>query len=107
MTAIVTDRLSQAQSRFRSIRSVPVWGTAFLAVTGYLVLIEGLLQLAYGKIDIPFVDVGFLEIGFGAQAIPREVFLQSAVVGALYALVAMGLIVVYRANQVINFAQAQ
>ena len=70
-------------------------------------LIEGLLQLAYGKIDIPFVDVGFLEIGFGEQAIPREVFLQSAVVGALYALVAMGLIVVYRANQVINFAQAQ
>ena len=28
-------------------------------------------------------------------------------IGALYALVAMGLIVVYRANQVINFAQAQ
>jgi branched-chain amino acid transport system permease protein len=99
--------IASARSRFQRIRAIPVWGTLFLAVVGYLVLIEGVLQLAYGKIDIPFVDIGFLEIGFGERAIPREVFLQSAVVGALYALVAMGLIVVYRANQVINFAQAQ
>ena len=99
--------IASARSRFQRIRAIPVWGTLFLAVVGYLVLIEGVLQLAYGKIDIPFVDIGLLEIGFGDRAIPREVFLQSAVVGALYALVAMGLIVVYRANQVINFAQAQ
>jgi len=106
-TAPLVDGFLSARSRFRQIRAIPVWGTAFLAVAGYLVLIEGFLQLAYGKIDIPFIEIGFLEVGFGEQAIPREVFLQSAVVGALYALVAMGLIVVYRANQVINFAQAQ
>jgi branched-chain amino acid transport system permease protein len=35
------------------------------------------------------------------------VFIDGAVIGSLYALVAMGLILVYRANRIINFAQAQ
>jgi len=108
MSAVAAmDAVRSGTDALRRIRAVPGWGLVALAVGGYVVLIEGVLQLAYGKVDIPFVDVGFLELGFGDQAIPREVFLQSAVVGALYALVAMGLIVVYRANQVINFAQAQ
>ena len=37
---------------------------------------------------------------------PIGVYLQGAVVGTLYALVAMGLVLVYRSNRIINFAQA-
>ena len=42
----------------------------FLAVVGYLVLIEGVIQVLYGKIDIPFVEVGLLEFGLGTPADP-------------------------------------
>ncbi len=101
------EMIAAARREFTRIREIPGWGLLFLAVVGYVVLIEGVLQALYGKIDIPFVDLGPLEFGLGTQPIPREIFLQAAVIGSLYALVAMGLIVVYRANQVINFAQAQ
>ena len=99
--------INRGRREFARIRAIPGWGILFLAVVGYVVLIEGVLQALYGKIDIPFVDLGPLEFGLGDRAIPREIFMQAAVIGALYALVAMGIIVVYRANQVINFAQAQ
>src|SRR5439155_18344517 len=39
--------------------------------------------------------------------IPHGVMLGGAVIGALYGLVAMGLILVYKANRIISFAQAQ
>ncbi len=102
-----TTTVAGLQERWRSLRGVPVWGTLALAAAGYVVLFEVVLALLVGRIDLPFVDVGFLEVGLGDQAIPREVYLQGAVIGALYALVAMGLIVIFRANQIINFAQAQ
>jgi branched-chain amino acid transport system permease protein len=73
----------------------------------YVLGIELATQAIFGMIDIPFVDVPALEVGFGARPITRGVFLEGAVIGALYAFVAMGLILVYRANRIINFAQAQ
>jgi branched-chain amino acid transport system permease protein len=41
------------------------------------------------------------------SSIPPEVIANGMVLGSLYALVAIGLILVYRANRIINFAQAQ
>src|SRR5438045_8803618 len=38
---------------------------------------------------------------------PRGEFLWGAIVGLLYAMVAFGLILVHRANRIINFAQAE
>jgi branched-chain amino acid transport system permease protein len=73
---------------------------------GYVVLVEGGLQALFGHIDIPFVDIPALEIGRKADSIPRGVIIGGMVIGSLYALVAMGIILVYRANRVINFAQA-
>ena len=77
-----------------------IWGTVLRAVLGYVVLVEGLVQLAFGKVPL-------LGIGGGTGPIPRGVFLIGAVIGTLYALVGMGIILVYRANRIINFAQAQ
>src|SRR5688500_17550656 len=37
---------------------------------------------------------------------PVGVYLQGAIVGSLYGLIAVGLVLVYRANRIINFAQA-
>ncbi|MGH2684626.1 MAG: branched-chain amino acid ABC transporter permease, partial [Actinomycetota bacterium] len=87
----------------------PLAGPLLKAVVGYVVLVEGVVQLLFGRIDIPNVDLPFLEhsLSTRGEAIPRGVFLQGAVIGSLYALVATGLILVYRANRIINFAQAQ
>ena len=37
---------------------------------------------------------------------PLGVYLNGAIIGSLYGLVAVGLILIYRANRIINFAQA-
>jgi branched-chain amino acid transport system permease protein len=73
----------------------------------YVGLIQIGLQLLFGRVDIPFVEVGLIEIGRQTKPIPPEVLANGMVLGSLYALVAMGLILVYRANRIINFAQAQ
>jgi branched-chain amino acid transport system permease protein len=78
----------------------PLYGFALRAVLGYLVLVEGAIQLFFGQSPL----LGF---GFRGSPIPRGVFFNGIVIGTLYALVAMGLILVYRANRIINFAQAQ
>lgn len=85
----------------------PVWGHRIAGpilrgVLAYLLLVEGAVQIVFGR-----VDLGFVEFGAKAAAVPRGVFVGGAVVGALYGLVAMGLILVYRASRIINFAQAQ
>ena len=41
------------------------------------------------------------------QHLPMGIVLLGAVFGSLYALIAMGLVLVYRANRVVNFAQAE
>lgn len=85
----------------------PRFGPAFKVVVLYLVLVEGVVQFVFGRIDIPGVELGFLEHGVKDRPLPRGLFIQGAVIGSLYALVALGLILVYRANRIINFAQAQ
>src|SRR5437870_3004590 len=84
-----------------------VVGPILRIVLAYILLVEVATQLIFGRIDIPDMHVAFLERGRYAQSIPRGVLVGGAVIGALYGLVAMGLILVYRANRIINFAQAQ
>lgn len=91
----------------RSAWDHPRFGWLFKAAVLYVGLIGIALQLLFGRVEIPFVEIGFLEIGRGKRSIPPEVIANGMVLGSLYALVAMGLILVYRANRVINFAQAQ
>ena len=79
----------------------PTGGPALRFVLAYLVFIEIGVQLLFGRIDI-----GFLDVGRRSAPVPHGVFVNGAVVGCLYSLVAIGLILVYRANRVINFAQA-
>jgi branched-chain amino acid transport system permease protein len=85
----------------------PRFGWLFKAVVLYVGLIQVGLQLLFGQVDIPFVTIGLLEIGRAEKAIPPEVIANGMVLGSLYSLVAMGLILVYRGNRIINFAQAQ
>ena len=98
---------ASAAATFGAAWRHPAWGLVLRAVLGYVVLVEIVVQLLIGRIDIPGADIGWLEVGTRSAAIPRGVFLQGAVVGSLYALVGMGLILVYRANRIVNFAQAQ
>jgi branched-chain amino acid transport system permease protein len=94
----------------------PRYGWAVKAVVLYVGLIEVGLQLLFGEVRLPFipfaslvfgVDVGIITIGRGDSPIPPEVIVNGMVLGSLYSLVAMGLILVYRGNRIINFAQAQ
>ena len=73
-------------------------------VVGYVVLVEGVVQLIFGRVHLPLVGAYF---GRYDSAVPRGIFVGGAVIGALYGLVGMGIILVYRANRIINFAQAQ
>ncbi len=82
-------------------------GPALRVVLAYVLLIEIVDQYLFGRIDIPNFHVTWLEVGRYQDAIPRGVLLGGAVIGALYGLIAMGLILVYKANRIINFAQAQ
>lgn len=79
----------------------PRWGLPLRVVVGYLVFVEIVLQLFFGR-----VRLGPLSFGRMEQAVPVGIVLNGAVVGSLYALVAIGIILVYRANKIINFAQA-
>ncbi len=80
----------------------PVWGTATRVVLAYLVLVEIGVQLVFGRIQL-----GPLDIGLQSSDIPRALFLNGALTGLLYGLLGMGLILIYKANRIINFAQAQ
>jgi branched-chain amino acid transport system permease protein len=95
--------MSQLQTLWRH----RVAGPVLRAVLAYVVLIEIADQWLFGRIDIPNAHISWLEVGRYPDAIPRGVLLGGAVIGALYGLVAMGLILIYKANRIINFAQAQ
>lgn len=70
--------------------------------------------LAWGaRIRGPVLQIALLVVGLPlavsvlfSRDPPLGVYLNGVVIGSLYALVAMGLILVYRANRIINFAQA-
>jgi branched-chain amino acid transport system permease protein len=96
--------VKDAYRRGRSAIS-PVWdhrtlGPALKVALGFVLIIEGLLQFQFGRVPI-------LGIGHGRGPIPLEILLLGLVYGSLYALIGMGVILVYRANRIINFAQAQ
>jgi branched-chain amino acid transport system permease protein len=83
----------------------PVWdhrvlGPALKVLLGYVLIVQGLLQYLFGKVPI-------VHAGRGAHIIPTEILLLGVVYGSLYALIGMGVILVYRANRIVNFAQAQ
>lgn len=79
-----------------------VAGPALKVVVAYVLLVEVGVQLVFGRLQWFGLDVGFQ-----SGTVPRAIFLNGAAIGMLYALLGMGLILVYRANRIINFAQAQ
>ncbi len=103
--------MSTATARLGSIE-VPetikhVWehrvaGPVLRVLLVYLVAVEGITQFVFGRITL-----GPLDIGLQSGATPRFIFINGALIGLLYGLLGMGLILVYRANRIINFAQAQ
>lgn len=80
----------------------PTWGTAIRLLLAYVVLVEIGVQLVFGRIEL-----GPLDVGLRPSDIPRALFLNGALTGLLYGLLGMGLILIYKANRIINFAQAQ
>lgn len=70
-----------------------------LAGLGAAFALYACLQILFGRLPL-------LDLGFGRAPVPAGIFAYGAVVGSLYALVAFGLILTYRANRAINFAQA-
>jgi branched-chain amino acid transport system permease protein len=96
--------LGSSLRRARALIS-PVWdhrilGPVIKVVLGFVLIVEVLLQFQFGRVPL-------LGIGNGRGPIPLEIMLLGLVYGSLYALIGMGLILVYRANRIINFAQAQ
>lgn len=89
-------------SRARDVWNHPRYGAAVKVVVAYVLLIEIGIQLVFGKVTLFGLNVGRYDL-----AVPRGEILGGAVIGVLYALIGMGLILVYRANRIINFAQAQ
>ena len=86
----------------QSVLNHRIAGPAIKLVVAYVVLIEIAVQFVFGRIQWFGLD-----IGFQSGTVPRAIFLNGAAIGMLYALLGMGLILVYRANRIINFAQAQ
>ena len=94
----------RAAEGLRAALAHPRWGPLLVALIAYFVVVEGIVQLIFGRVEVPLI--GF-DVGRYDLPVPRGEILGGAVLGALYGLVAMGLILVYRANRIINFAQAQ
>jgi len=80
----------------------PRLGPPLKLLVAYAVLVEGAVQLVFGRLELLGLGLGLRD-----EAVPRAIFLNGATIGLLYGLLGMGLILVYRANRIINFAQAQ
>ncbi len=101
-TLRLPDPMRALSERVRDLWNHPRFGVAVKIVVAYVLLIEVAIQLVFGKLSVLGVTMGRYDL-----AVPRGEILGGAVIGALYALVGMGIILVYRANRIINFAQAQ
>ena len=84
----------------RDVWSHRVVGPVLRVLLVYVVAIEGITQLVFGRIS-----AGPLDIGLQSTPTPRYIFINGALIGLLYGLLGMGLILVYRANRIVNFAQ--
>jgi branched-chain amino acid transport system permease protein len=103
MTATVTaPELTGPRAALAKAWRHPRVGTPLKLLVAYVALIEILVQVVFGRLQI-----GPIDLGLRGAAVPRAIFLNGATIGLLYGLLGMGLILVYRANRIINFAQAQ
>src|SRR5689334_10461401 len=96
MTAII----KPARSAIAPVWDHRIFGPALKIVLGYVLVVQVVLQFLFGKVPI-------LHVGRGEHVISTEIVMLGLVYGSLYALLGMGIILVYRANRIINFAQAQ
>ena len=80
----------------------PLHGFALRVLVGYLLVVQVLVQFVFGQ--VPLLGIG---LGLRESPIPHGVLVNGLVIGSLYSLIGMGIILVYRANRIINFAQAQ
>lgn len=92
----------QVKTQWHRVADHRVAGPVVKLVIAYVVLIEVVVQVVFGQLAL-----GPLTIGIRDVPVPRAIFVNGAIIGLLYALLGMGLILVYRANRIINFAQAQ
>jgi branched-chain amino acid transport system permease protein len=98
VTAVLERPQGLALRAWRDRRS----GPALKLLVAYVVLIEVVVQVVFGRLRL-----GPFDVGLRGNPVPRAIFLNGATIGLLYGLLGMGLILVYRANRIINFAQAQ
>jgi hypothetical protein len=96
----MTATMQQARKAISPVWDHRVWGPALKVVIGYVLIVQIGLQYLFGKMPL-------LHIGRGDHIIPTEIVILGLVYGSLYGLIGMGIILVYRANRIINFAQAQ
>jgi branched-chain amino acid transport system permease protein len=96
----VTSTFRRGRAAIAPVWDHRIWGPVLKAVLLFVVVVEGVLQYQFGRVPV-------LGVGHGRGPIPVEIMLLGLVFGSLYALIGMGLILVYRANRIINFAQAQ
>jgi branched-chain amino acid transport system permease protein len=92
--------VSELLDRARGLWRHRVAGPVIKIALAYFVGLQGAVQFLFGQVPL-------LHIGLKSSSIPQGVFLFGIVIGSLYGLVAAGLILVYRANRIINFAQAE
>ncbi|MDQ3107005.1 MAG: ABC transporter permease, partial [Actinomycetota bacterium] len=100
MTALLSS--SGLGGQLKRVTDHRIFGPGLKLLIAYVVLIEVVVQVIFGQLSI-----GPLVVGIRDAPVPRAIFLNGATIGLLYALLGMGLILVYRANRIINFAQAQ
>ena len=75
-------------------------GLAVARVVAGVVLLVLAVEAVFGR-----ESTGLLGLPYW-DGIPTGVMVNGAVIGTLYGLVAFGIILVYKANRIINFAQA-
>jgi branched-chain amino acid transport system permease protein len=104
MTSAIADRVRGVglPPAVRTVWEHRVAGPVLRILLLYVVAVEGVNQFVFGRLSL-----GPLDIGLQSSPTPRYIFVNGALIGLLYGLLGMGLILVYRANRIINFAQAQ
>src|SRR4051812_41034981 len=96
----MSELLARVRKPIAPVLDHRIAGPALRVVLGYVFVVQIVLQYLFGKVPV-------LGVGRGDHIIPTEIIILGLVYGSLYALIGMGIILVYRANRIINFAQAQ
>jgi branched-chain amino acid transport system permease protein len=96
------ERRDDLRSTIKNIWNHPRIGPVLKLLTAYVLLIEVGVQVIFGRFTLFGLDLGLQD-----HTVPHAIFINGASIGMLYALLGMGLILVYRANRIISFTQAQ